>query len=226
MLDKISKEAETDSNADNYRNAKSLGYEFARLILESQSKAKLVAPILNVEMSECTVKLDTGLLQLGAASQLLGFTTVFDKLSSSGYSLITETGYIEIGTDIVITTVPGELVPQLIYGNVVTSDESYLGTEWELEPTAEIIRRSNPNKTVLVMGLCNDAIGYIIPDNDFAPFITDTLWALEIGEWKMGEELFGEYHRHYEELLSAGNSSATSVISSLNKLAEKRNTPQ
>lgn len=223
VLDKVAAEAEGDEKAADYTSAKSLGYEFARLILEAQANSQPVAPLLNVDMDECTVKLDRGLLQLGAASQLLGFTTVFDSSSSSGYSLITEVGYIEIGTDIAVVTVPGELIPQLVYGNVVSAEDSYLGTEWELAPAADIIRKSDPDKTVLVMGLCNDAIGYIIPDNDFAPFITDTLWALEIGDYKLGEELFGEYHRHYEELLSAGGSSASSVISTLNNLAEKRN---
>lgn len=223
VLDKVAAEAEGDENAADYTSAKSLGYEFARLILEAQADAQPVAPLLNIDMDECTVKLDRGLMQLGAASQLLGFTTVFDKSSNSGYSLITEVGYIEIGTDIAMVTVPGELIPQLVYGNVVTAEESYLGTEWTLSPTADIIRNSDPDKTVLVMGLCNDAIGYIIPDNDFAPFITDTLWAMEIGEWKLGEELFGEYHRHYEELLSAGGKSASAVISAVNNLAESRN---
>lgn len=223
VLDKVTAEADGDENAADYTSAKSLGYEFARLILEAQNNSQPVAPVLNVDMDECTVKLDRGLMQLGAASQLLGFTTVFDKSSSSGYSLITEVGYIEIGTDISVVTVPGELIPQLVYGNVVNADESYLGTSWNLAPTADIIRNSDPDKTVLVMGLCNDAIGYIIPDNDYAPFITDTLWALEIGDWKLGEKLFGEYHRHYEELLSAGNSSASSVILAVNTLAESRN---
>lgn len=223
VLDKVAEEAEGDANASDYSSAKSLGYEFARLILEAQADAEPVAPLLNVDMDECTVKLDRGLMQLGAASQLLGFTTVFDDSSSSGYSLITEVGYIEIGTDIAVVTVPGELIPQLVYGNVVTAEDSYLGTAWELAPTADIIKNSDPDKTVLVMGLCNDAIGYIIPDNDFAPFITDSLWAMEIGDWKLGEELFGEYHRHYEELLSAGGSSASAVISAVNSLAEERN---
>ncbi len=223
VLDKVAAEAEGDPNASDYTAAKSLGYEFARLILDAQSKAVPVEPVLNIDMDECTVKLDRGLMQLGAASQLLGFTTVFDNSSSSGYSLVTEVGYIEIGTNIAMITVPGELIPQLVYGNVVTAEDAYLGTSWELSPTADVIRISDPDKTVLVMGLCNDAIGYIIPDNDFAPFISDSLWAMEIGEFRLGEEIFGKYHRHYEELLSAGGSSASSVISAANSLAKKYN---
>lgn len=226
VLDKVAAEAEGDPSAADYANSKSLGYEFARLVLEAQKNAEPVAPLLNVDMDECTVKLDRGLLQLGAASQLLGFTSVFDDSSSSGYSIITEVGYIEIGTDIAIATVPGELIPQLVYGNVVAAEDAYLETDWTLSPTADIIQNADPDKTVLVMGLCNDAIGYIIPDNDYAPFITDTLWAMEIGEYKLGEELFGEYHRHYEETLSTGSTAASSVISALNELAEEHNSAE
>lgn len=219
VLKEVEEEAAGDANAADYRNSKSLGYEFARLVIEASDNAKPVAPVLNVAMKECTVQLDRGLFQIGAASQLLGFNAVFDKNSDSGYSIITEVGYIEIGTDIVMLTVPGELVPQLIYGNVVSAEESYLGTEWNLDCTAELV---GEEKTVLVMGLCNDAIGYIIPDNDYAPFIADTLWGMEIGDYKLGEELFGEYHRHYEETLSTGGKTASSVIGALNELVEEK----
>lgn len=217
VINEVEAEIAADSTAADYRAAKSLGYEFARLILEAQENAKPVAPLLNIRMAECTVPLDRGLLQLGAASQLLGFTTVKDKESPSNFSIITEVGYIEIGTDIVMLTVPGELIPQLVYGNVVGAEDSYLGTDWEIDCTADLI---DENKTVLVMGLCNDAIGYIIPDNDYAPFIADSLWALEIGDRKIGEEIFGEYHRHYEETLSTGGKAASSVMTALNELVK------
>lgn len=220
IVDEVNSQIAKDPGVADYYAAKTLGYEFARLITEAEVNAVEVDPVLNVRMSECTVPLDTGLLQLGAVSGLLGFTTVKDPGSSSGYSLISEVGYIEIGSGIVMLTVPGELVPQLVYGNVVGADEAYLGTDWALEPTADII---GEGKTVLVMGLCNDAIGYIIPDNDFAPFIADSLWSLEIGDWQVGKELFGEPKRHYEEMLSAGSKAASSVMGALNGIVKESN---
>jgi hypothetical protein len=161
-------------------------------------------------MAEVTVPLEYGLLELGARSGLLGMTTVKDAASQSGYSIISEVGYIEIGTDLAVVTVPGELVPQLVYGNVVDKSEAYLGTDWDMPATAELI---GEDKTVLVMGLCNDAIGYIVPDNDYAPFIADTIWNSEIGV-----QLFGEYHSHYEEMLSTGSKAGSTVIGALNEL--------
>lgn len=212
VLSEVEAEIAADAFGEDYRGTKTLGYEFARLIIEGSENAVEVAPLLNVRMSEVKVNLDIGLLQLGATSQLLGFTTVKDSESQSGYSIITEVGYIELGTDIVMLTVPGELVPQLVFGNVVDKTEAYLGKDWEIDCTVDII---GEDKTVLVMGLCNDAIGYIVPDNDYAPFIADSLWNTE-----MGVKLWGKYHRHYEEMLSAGSTAGSSVMTALNALAK------
>ncbi len=213
IVDKVNAEITADPSLEEYRAAKSLGYEFARLILEADDNKTNVEPMLNIRMAECTVKLDSGLIQLGAASQLLGATTVRDSSSKSGFSVITEVGYIELGKDIVMLTAPGELIPQLVYGNVVDASEAYLGKDWEIPCTADIIGK---DKTVLVMGLCNDALGYIIPDNDFAPFIADSLWNTDAGE-----KLFGKYHRHYEEMLTAGSTAASTIMTAINTLAEQ-----
>ncbi len=213
ILAEIEKEIEADPITKDYEKAKKLGYEFARIIIDAEENAKRVEPMLNVRMSEVTVPLEYGLLELGAVSGLLGTTTVRDKSAPAGYSIISEVGYLEIGTDIVMLTVPGELIPQLVYGNVVDKTQSYTGTDWELEYTADIV---GEGKTVLVMGLCNDAIGYIVPDNDYAPFIADSLWNTELGE-----KLFGKPQRHYEEMLSTGSQAGSTVMGALNALVKE-----
>ena len=203
-------EIEADPRVKDYEGAKSLGYEFARLILEAQEDAKPVEPMLNVKMEEITIPMEYGLMQLGAVSSLLGTTTVKDESAPCGYSVISEIGYLELGKDIVMLTVPGELIPQLVYGNVVDKTQSYLGEDWELDITSDLI---GEDKTVLVMGLCNDAIGYIVPDNDYAPFIADSLWNTELGE-----KLWGPAQHHYEEMLSMGSKTGSTVIGALNAL--------
>lgn len=212
IVDEVNAEIAADPNNEPYAGAKMLGYEFARLIIEAQEDATPVEPIINVRMAEVTVPMEYGLLQLGAVSGLLGTTTVKDEASPCGYSVISEVGYLEIGKDIVMLTVPGELIPQLVYGNVVDKTEAYLGQDWELDITSELIGK---DKTVLVMGLCNDALGYIVPDNDYAPFIADSLWNTELGE-----KLFGPAHRHYEEMLSTGSKAGSTVMGALNALVK------
>lgn len=213
ILDEIEAEITADPRVEDYEQAKKLGYEFARLIIDAEKNAKPVAPVLNIRMAEVTVPLEYGLMELGAVSGLLGLTTVRDSDSPSGYSIITEVGYAEIGTDIVILSVPGELIPQLVYGEVVDKTQSYNGTDWEYEYAADIIGK---DKTVLVMGICNDAIGYIVPDNDYAPFIADSLWNTELGE-----KLWGKPQRHYEEMLSAGSTAGSTITGALNSLAKE-----
>ncbi len=213
IIDEVNAQIAADSGNEPYYGAKTLGYEFARLILEAQADAKPVEPMLNVKMAEVTVPMDYGLIELGAVSGLLGTTTVRDKTAPSGYSVISEVGYLELGTDIVMLTVPGELVPQLVYGEVVDKTESYLGEDWELDITADLI---GEGKTILVMGLCNDALGYIVPDNDYAPFIADSLWNTDLGE-----KLFGPAQRHYEEMLSTGSKAGSTIIGAVNSLAEE-----
>ena len=213
ILEEIEADIAADPINEDYDQPKKLGYEFARLIIDAQKDAQRVAPVINVKMAEVTVPLEYGLMELGAVSSLLGMTTVKDKSAPSGYSIITEIGYLEIGTDLVMLTVPGELIPQLVYGNVVDASESYLGTDWELDYTADLI---GEDKTVLVMGLCNDAIGYIVPDNDYAPFIADSLWDTELAE-----KLFGKAQHHYEEMLSTGSNAGSTIIGALNALVEE-----
>ncbi len=213
VLDEVNSQIAENPTVQDYAEAKKLGYEFARLIVEAEKNAKKVDPVINVRMAEVTVPLEYGLLELGAVSGLLGMTTVRDKSAPSRFSIISEVGYLEFGSDIVMLTVPGELVPQLVYGNVVDKTQAYLGTDWELEYTADII---GEDKTVLVMGLCNDAIGYIVPDNDYAPFIADSLWNTDLGE-----KLFGEPHRHYEEMLSTGSKAGSTVIGALNDIVKE-----
>lgn len=208
IVEEVEAQIAADPSNEPYKAAKKLGYEFARLILEAQENAVPVDPIINVKMSEVTVHMEYGLMEIGAVSALLGTTTVKDESSPCGYSVITEVGYLELGSDIVMLTVPGELIPQLVYGNVVDKTQSYTGEDWNVDITSELI---GDEKTVLVMGLCNDALGYIVPDNDYAPFVADSLWNTDLGE-----KLFGPAQRHYEEMLSMGSTAGSTIMGALN----------
>ena len=213
ILEEVAAEVAADPVVKDYEQPKKLGYEFARLILDAEKNAVKVEPVINVKMAEVTVPLEYGLLELGVAADLLGTTTVRDSSAPAKFSVISEVGYLEIGTDIVMLTVPGELIPELVYGDVVDKTQAYLGTDWELDCTAELL---DEDKTVLVMGLCNDALGYIVPDNDYAPFIADSLWNTDAGE-----KLWGPAHRHYEEMLSTGSKAGSTIIGALNALVNE-----
>ena len=215
ILEEVDGEVAANPELAPYRNTRTLGYEFARLILEAEKNAEEVEPILNVKMKEYAIPLERGLYQVGAANGFLGITMVKDKASPTRYSIVTEAGYIEIGKDIVLLTAPGELIPQLVYGNVVSAEESYTGEEWTIPCTVDLLPEG---KTVLVMGLCNDAIGYIVPDTDYAHFIADSLWNMD-----GMEGLYGPAKRHYEELLSTGSQAGSKTMTVINELVMSEN---
>ena len=215
IIDKVDAAVAANPELAPYRNATTLGYEFARLILEAQVNAEEVEPILNVKMKEYAIPLERGLYQVGAVNGFLGITMVKDKASPTKYSVVTEAGYIEIGKDIVLLTAPGELIPQLVYGNVVSAEESYTGEEWTIPCTVDLLPE---DKTVLVMGLCNDAIGYIVPDTDYAHFIADSLWSMD-----GMEGLYGPAKRHYEELLCTGSKAGSTTMTVINELVMSEN---
>ena len=60
--------------------------------------------------------------------------------------------------------------------------------------------RSAVKGHLTVIGLCNDAIGYIVPDNDFG-----SVFAKD----------------HYEEAVSAGQRTASNIVGAFMRVAEK-----
>ena len=150
------------------------GYLLAEHILKAVENAEPVEPTLNVKNAETCLSLEYGIMAMGCVSGLLGENVVKMKDSESGYGIMVETNYIEIGEDVAILTSPGELSPALVYG----SDESYTGSakwtgetswtgeDWQYDTLTDIVRKAtgDEDKIVLMFGITNDEIGYIYPD--------------------------------------------------------------
>lgn len=150
------------------------GYLLADFIVKSIDRSRPVSPVLNVKNSYTLLNLDYGLIGWGSTARLLGENVVKTDSSVSGFGIMAETDYIEIGSDVTILTGPGELSPALLYG----SDENYTGSakwtgitswtgeDWQYGTIESIVRNitGDSDKTVLLFGLTNDAVGYIYPD--------------------------------------------------------------
>ncbi len=150
------------------------GYLLADFILKYADTAEPVAPTLNVKNAEICLSLDYGVMAMGCVSGLLGENVVKTENSESGYGVMAENNYIEIGEDVAILTSSGELSPALVFG----SDEDYTGTakwtgktswtgeEWQYDTLVNIVREAtgDEDKTVLMFGITNDELGYIYPD--------------------------------------------------------------
>ncbi len=116
------------------------------------------------------------------------------------YSTIVEIGYMELGTksadEAQFKTVflPGEICQDLIapYGYSLTAAGSVTATAFTELPACSIF-----GNDVSCFGLMNDAIGYVVPDNDFT---------------------MGDPGEHYHELISLGKGVSTNLMAGLREL--------
>ena len=151
-----------------------------------------VDPILNIKLAQVEVHVTNPVIQ---AAGKLGVVNYLIKKSAGEYYVTTEIGYMEMGKDVKIAFVPGEICTDLVYGGEeLTSEGSVNNEEYEGQTLCEIF-----GDDVIIFGLANDAVGYIVPENDYC-------MALAFG--------------HYQELLSLGESEATVMFEGYEKLAE------
>lgn len=150
------------------------GYALAHFVIDAAGGKKAVAPTVNIKATEILIDCDFGLLQVSAATGIMGFNTVRSRTAESGYGIMAEIGYIEIGDDVAFLVVPGELSPACVYGTEDSYDgltkwtgpQSWSGKDWEYRTLEDMVREASGDgsKQLLVMGITNDAIGYNLPD--------------------------------------------------------------
>lgn len=81
-------------------------------------------------------------------------------------------------------------------GGAYGADESFNRTAWEYPPMRDMIPEG---RELSVIGLCNDAMGYIIPDNDYGSVIAKD---------------------HYEEAVSAGRRAGSTITKAFGELVK------
>lgn len=174
-----------------YEKMKEYSLLVADILSDLAESGEIVEPILNVAHSQIDFELDNFIFKLAERAGLCNATAFKedDKIL-----LTSEIGYVEIGKDIKILQVPGEVMPEIVYGGFYSAEESYNGTEY---PYAALNTLFGESDELLVFGLCNDAVGYIVPDNDYS---------------SSNEE------GHYEETVSTGSKSASALSKAFNEL--------
>ncbi len=121
-------------------------------------------------------------------------------------AVCTEIGYIELGGgEIGAFLIPGELFPELFTGEFLDETESATGEKAEYNP----LKNVGEAKHKFVVGLCNDELGYIIPENDF-------LLNEEMPYINKATDKFGR--GHYEETNSTGPKTAETILNAVEKL--------
>lgn len=158
------------------------------------AKQESVEPILNLKLKTVEVPVTNPVIK---AAGKLGVVNYIVKTTKGGdYSVTTEIGYMEIGKSLKVAFAPGELCADLLLGgSSLTAESSISGEAFKGKTIRQIF-----GDDVVVFGLANDAVGYIIPDNDYCMCLA-----------------FGHYH----ETLSLGENTATTLMSAYEDLAKE-----
>ncbi len=174
-----------------YEKMKEYSLLAADILYDLAENGKKVEPILNVAHAQVDFEVNNFIFLL---AERAGLCNVSAFKEDGKIYLTSEIGYVEIGKNIKIVEAPGEILPELVYGGFFSAEESYNGTEY---PYAALNTYFDESDEVLVFGLCNDAVGYIVPDNDYSA---------------SNEE------GHYEETVSTGSYSASAFSTAFEKL--------
>lgn len=203
-----------ESGEAQYFNIRATGYSLAHFIIDSVDTSNVVDPVYNVKMSETLIPLDYGIMYVAAHSGVFGYNTVKDCSTETGYAIMTEIGYVQLGNEVVMLMLPGEVSPTLVYGtdeafNGVAAwqgEYSFTGRDWEYDTLENYAKAAlGQDKKVIAMGICNDEIGYVMPDTDCAEnFLTKTLFGGAFGDpIDRGDN---------EELMEASHNSASALV--------------
>lgn len=188
-----------------------LGLEYVREFGKDVGEAVMginnevaLQPAINVKTQALEIKCDNTALLL---VRFLGvLNNDVSKDNDNNISIITEVSYMELGNrQIGVYMIPGELSPELESGNFLPAEEAANGTKADYKSLSEMSRCEHN----FVIGLCNDEIGYIIPENDFLlhewlPYFNNT------------DDENGR--RHYEETNSLGSNAAAAILDAIDEL--------
>lgn len=145
------------------------GTALGKLIVESDAAETEVAPLLNYRMKEYYVPVTNQILAFAGKLGALTNKVVATDDNNTELEVVTELGYLEFGTELAIAVIPGELEPAIAYGGYLDADSSWTGTDFDYTTLQEIV---GTDKELLVFGLTNDQIGYILEDNDYSSILS------------------------------------------------------
>ena len=146
---------------------KAYGHAFTNLLLSiPPADEKVVEPVFNICHEQIFLPMRNKVMKLAFKVGL--FQNTLLKKRFFGYEIVSEIGYAEFGKNIAVALIPGELEPSLAYGGALGASESWSGKAWTMPSIGEM---AGKDKKLLVFGLANDQVGYIVADTDFVPML-------------------------------------------------------
>jgi hypothetical protein len=154
-----------------------------------------VEPFLNIALKRVEVPVSNDLIGAIGKLNMANYDVLVSTDPRTGntiYSTFTEIGYVEFGNQFNAVMLPGEICQDLIVGGN-SVEEGVNGGEFTHSLVCDIF-----DDTTMCFGIMNDAIGYVVPDNDYT---------------------MGDPANHYHELISLGQHVASSLMDGLEELA-------
>ena len=127
-----------------------------------------VEPLLNIKLGEYRVPVDNPIHQLLLRSGTIQSTVVKRRRIGPALDLITETGYMELGSNLAVGFGPGEIDPILYLGGASAAAEAYTGEDFDFTPMQDMVRG---NRKFLMFSLMNDRSFYYLAPNDVQNFV-------------------------------------------------------
>lgn len=174
-------------------------------------KEQAVSPALQAANVRFTVPLDNVGFMYFRFLGLLDNKAVPYASSATGYGVETELAAVRLG-DVTLAMLPGEIFPELVTGEAYGQNNPHGVNP---KPLADIAA-AHSDGPLLIVGLTNDEVGYIVPPSDFlvhpdAPYL------------KRITDAHGE--DHYEETNSAGPACAQCIADAFEAALGQLDTP-
>lgn len=188
-------------------STRNIGYKLAGYALAIQDEKEL-KPKISYIRQEFFCPVENPVLTIACQIGLLNADKYILPYSDQN-ALKTEISYYEID-DLKIAMIPCELFPELAYGGYLSAEESAQGEPPEINPTPLVDIAGD--KDLLIFGLANDELGYVIPPNDFmlnesSPYLDKAIDRFD--------------RRHYEETNSMGPETAATIANAFTEMMFK-----
>lgn len=176
-----------DSEEDMNREGYSLWYQDWEPVFFEE-----VEPLLNVRLKSVRVPVTNNVIIFAGKLRLVNHTMI---KTEKGFAVSTEIGFAQLGSHRIVM-MPGEICQDLVAGgSSLTKEGSINKKDFSGKTVYELF-----GKDTIVFGLANDAVGYVVPDNDYC---------------------MGLVFDHYQETLSLGKNTASFLMKNYAGLADE-----
>ena len=183
---------------------KQFGKMLGSMVNSLDGEKELTASV-NIKSVPVKISASNFVLILARLLKVLNNDIARSKKRNEAY-IFTEVGYLELGeSDIGMFLIPGELFPELFNGEFLSGETSATSKQAEYN----VLKNMGNAKHKFVVGLCNDELGYIIPENDF--FLNARTPYIDSGKDRFDRN-------HYEETNSTGPKTAKTLLDAMDKL--------